>query len=395
MPTMKQKVDRIEVARQNIITSINNKGVVVASDAGIETLAGKVDDIQQGGGQENEFMTSTDLSYMFYYKNLNDSKNKAGIQRFAQNNITKVSHTFEGASDTDVTDTDIITYLSQLLNKTTITDAEYALSRFSPYNSNIYNKTLDLSNMKINGSVAYMFQSAGGNNGTLKVKLRSDAFDLATNCSYLFSSAYAGLQVQLNEPKLYFRNTTNMQHALRMNSTYAFKDYNDDPITELDVYFNPNNTYGMGYLFSGMKGVQRLHLHNTEKCTSFTDAFNAYDLKSIDGIDFSGMTTVGNIFGTSSGRFGNLGEFGIVNGSNLGQAPVNNGLNLKVIWRGNKSTIIDGQTIEYWYEKFANALGNAAINGQTITIYTALYNSLTQAQKELITDKGYALVSAS
>lgn len=395
MPTMKQKVDRIEVARQNIITSINNKGVVVASDAGIETLAGKVDDIQQGGGQENEFMTSTDLSYMFYGKNSTDSKVVAGLQRFSQNQITNLDHTFYSFSDYSTGAA--FQYIKSIIENCLSANKDYCLGRFAFKSNSI----IDLTNKILSGSCNGMFYQAGARNPSatddLIIILDKNSLKNAVPI-YMFNNAYGNITIKLLDNELIVSDS---MYGFLSNAAVHIIDANNNELKEITINCDStvsSNTVNMKNCFSNYNKFDRIHIKNGNKIHDYSYlASGCFGLKSIDGVDFSNVSSsfYMDLFTTSgSSYYTELGKLGIVNGTSFPNV-FGASLDLSRIWNATADTVRDGQTIGYWYEDFANSLGNSLIQAQTITINTTLYNSLTQAQKELITDKGYLLASAS
>ncbi len=75
-------------------------------------------------------------------------------------------------------------------------------------------------------------------------------------------------------------------------------------------------------------------------------------------------------------------------------------LNLAYLWRGAKETAIPsdygGGTYEEAFLEFANSISvNETGKARTIKIYTTLYNSLSDEQKAILTDKNYTLSSGT
>jgi len=405
MSTITGEITRISGNVSDSLTEVGNKGVVVPVGANSDDLAGLIRQIQQGGGTENPFFSLTDLQYMFDYRDLNTEGIYDAVERFSRNNITGLNHTFYNASDSDYQNQkDLMTLIKKICTNTTISNFGYALANFINYNAASYNKVLDLSDLKVSGTADHGFNATGSNNGTLKIKLKSDSFDTATRVDYLFSNTRPSIKFELNENKLYFRNVTDTngydQIMQNTNRTGVFVDSNDVPITEITIYLElSTRKHTLNSSFYGCLCFERINFNSTEKISTFYDTFvNCDNLKSLSGINLSGLSSTTNRpFGESSTNhyLTNFGDFGLVTGSTLGTT---NNLQFKMnkIWHATADTVIDGQTVGYWYEKFANALGNKAATGtQTITINTTLYNSLTATQIALITDKGYTLAHAA
>lgn len=399
MPTMKQKVDRIEAARQAQIAAVNTKDETanLPLDTSIEDIAPAILAIPTGG-QENLFLTETDLKYMFYNRNLADSKVLDGLKRFSQNNVTNVLHTFSYAVCTNkVIYPEVLEYIKDILTNTTITEMRNLFESFeSPSYSTAPQEIpfLDLSNLNITGYADNAFKNAFTSaNNYIKIKFKKDSFKNCHSLPYIFQYLGINAILILEDNELDISTSTNNSNMFNNFKGYI-EDYNGNISYSINLKMNQSSGYSLSNAF-GSTNFERINFDNTLKCNSFQNAFSqSTNLKSITGLNFSSVSTSGsfNPFGNTALNY--FGELEIINGSTLGTLN-NRILDIHAIWKDNKSAIRDGQTIEYWYEKFANALGNKAATGtQTITISSALYNSLTQAQIELITNKGYILASA-
>lgn len=409
MGTITQEIDRINGGKNSIIESTNVKleaqgSQLIPANTKIDEISPYIDAIQQGGGQESLFMQSTDLSYMFYSKGLSDSKNFDGLKRFSQNNVTVVYSTFRSAKCSNTTNYNkCLEYISKIFTNTTLTNMSYALYDFVtplyyPQPQEI--PLLDLSNLDISGSAAYAFAYAFTNTYNsdryLKIKFKKDCFKKCTNVEHLLQQEgknAKNITIVLENNEFDISNSSYCGYFMQ-GFNGQIEDFNGNITNILNFKMKQTSTYTLGYSFEKCINLERINFDNTLKCISFQNTFKeCTNLKSVTGLNFEGNTN------TTTTPFGNtvldyFGELGIINGSTLGTKNSLN-LDISVIWNADKSTIRDGQTIEYWYEKFANALGNkAATRRQTITINSALYNSLTQAQIELITNKGYGLASA-
>lgn len=396
MSTIAGEITRIQGAKNDLATSITNKGVTVPAATKIDGYAALVDQIQQGGGTENAFMQMTDLTGIFAFKSFdNQTAYKEGLTRYAQNAITNLTYAFYLSKEINSNNSDILNLIAQVAGKNSIVDFNYAFCQFTHTNSASYNKTLDLSNLRVSGIANNGFESAGINYGTLVIVLNSESFKNATNVSRLFYDTKASIKIKLNESKVYLNNSTNDSYTFgNMSRQGAFIDSNNNPITEIDIYL-AEGSVNASNMFLNNQTFERINLHNNFQLSNVNGMFQgAYNLKSATGLNFSRISGTNNVFGTSS-YHADFGELGIVSGSAIGSAN-STVFGITKIWNATADTVRDGQTIGYWYEKFANALGNKTVTGTvTITINTTLYNSLTAVQKQLITDKGYTLAYAS
>lgn len=408
MSTIAGEITRISSGKGSIINSTNTKlraqgSSEIPANTKIDEIYPYIDSIQQGGGQENAFLTETDLSYMFDYRNSGDDKIIAGIQRISQNNITNLQNCFYNFNDNRVSTVPadaglVIGYIQNMIRNHPSVDMSYVIGYFTFPDVSAYDFVLDLSEIQLSNSVRNMFSYSGissGRNARLVILIDKDTFSNSTNCSSLFQNAKNCVYLKNKDNKICVGGS--MQNAFNMSYT-KFLDASGNEIKELT--FEVENYISFQSAFSNSyASLERLNFIDSENISNFNGMLqNVFTMKSVTGLDFSGAdgTTNANIFNTSgSTYFDSFGELGIVNGSVFKSNKAVN-LNLTRIWHGVTTDIRDGQTIGYWYEKFANALGTkTSTNTHTITINTTLYNSLTQTQKELITNKGYVLASAS
>ena len=387
MGTIAQELTRIQNAKASLKTSIENKGVTVPSATLIDGYPALVDQISGGGGDENKFMQSTDLKYMFYARNLSEEHNLDGLKRFSQNNIVNAVYTFYQSTISDATKkSEIYEYITKILTNTTITDGSYCFGRFTPTGSD---NDLDLRNMDVINATGIF-----ANADNISIKIKNNTFDNTTNFYNAFNGFGSNAKILIDTNVLYFRSGTNFYNAFS-SSKAKFYDYNGNQITTLNVYLNENASSAINapsvFAFNTSAGITRFDFHfTTGKVGSLNGAF-ATNVKSVEGLDLTSLSN-STIFGSNNT---NLGKLGIKSGTTLASLPANNPLLLNKIWRVSESTVIDGQTAGYWFEDFANNLGQATKSNVGITINTTLYNSLSTAQKALITDKGYTLSSAS
>lgn len=402
MSTIAGEITRIQGAKSDLATSIANKGVTVPVATKIDGYAALVDQIQQGG-QENPFLTETDLAYMFDYRQSSDDKIIAGIRRMSQNNITNLQNCFQQFNDNRVSTVPadagvVIGYIQSMIRNNPSVDMSYMLSNFKFPDVSAYDFVLDLSEIQLSNTTRNMFYytgTSGAQNAKLVILIDKDTFANSTSCQSLFQYGYQGIYLKNKDNKICVGGS--MQTAFQY-AYVKFLDVNNTEIKEL-TFEAENSLSFQGAFSSCYTPLERLNFINGDNITNYSGMLtNMYSMKSVTGLDFTNIdgTANGNMFNTSgSTYFDDFGELGFVNGSTFkSNRSVN--FNISRIWHGVTSDIRDGQTIGYWYEKFANALGTkTSTNTHTITINTTLYNSLTAAQKELITDKGYVLASAS
>jgi len=101
-------------------------------------------------------------------------------------------------------------------------------------------------------------------------------------------------------------------------------------------------------------------------------------------------------FGTTEKVFWscpNLYDIQFANGGTFGNTVTTTAtLNLAAFWKGDQSTEVGEGTYGSYYEAFANSIGeNTSGATKNIKLYTTLFNSLTDEQKALLTDKGYTI----
>lgn len=416
MGTVSQELTRIQGGKSSIRTSTNAKlqsqGIEIPENATIDEYSAYIDQIQTGGGAENDFLKSTDISHVFQEKR-NNVKAIAGIKRFSQNSITNLNYTFdhfedygydsEAGENIDAAND----YIQTMIRNNPNASKDHILGSYCNIDSNQPPKTIDLTGVVLGGNCNYAFynigQTAVGNDNLLTIKVDKDTFKNATNVDYLFANITRSKVIIVGKR---LNLSSSISEIFKNTQGTRLIDEDGNIIKNLTIGLYNNNDIRLYYFAdfaSSYKRLERVNfdIHNA-KITSATYMFAGYygsasnpsPLKSITGLDLSNCTSLSYFFQEATGtnyRYTQLGELGIVTGSTL-----RTNFNIKNIWYGTKDTVIDGQTVEYWYEKFANALGQKTVTSNvTITINTTLYNSLTQAQIELITDKGYNLAYAS
>ena len=395
------EITRIQGAKASLKTSIENKGVTIPSSAKIDDYHNYVDQIQQGG-VENDFLTSTNLAYMFDHIDSQYLCDKylALYNRIMQNYFW----TLEGAFYAD----DVV-YLSQFdLTKISGTSANLINTFQGIYNSDSNDVVLDFRNIAFGGANANnIFNTAGSSGGTIILKYNVDTFKSIISMMQGFQDSKMNLDLY---------SIDNIIDLSGSNSTsYVFNNfgglfYNNGVLTE-DINVKLKDRISLEGAFV-IKNSQHknINLINASNVTSFYGTFDAgsgynQHFYSIKGIDLSNISSqnglrIVNNSSTTSYNYTNLGEFSVVNGSTIGtniSYSTNLTLTLRRIWPYTANTVLNGQTVGYWYEKFANALGNhiASKGTRTIQLNSTLYNSLSQSQIAILTDKGYIVSSGT
>ena len=155
-------------------------------------------------------------------------------------------------------------------------------------------------------------------------------------------------------------------------TTMSYMFYSCSKLKEFDLsMFNLNNCDNIMYMFGGCASLLKLRLPDIPKSSSSSiQMLNSACSKCNDFQFVNGGTFVNN--STSSSLT----------------------LSLVYIWKGAADAIATGhdKTNGFFYEAFANSIGeNTSGKTRTIKLYTTLYNSLSDEQKALLTDKGYTI----
>lgn len=414
MSTIAQEITRIQGGVNDVWDYCEDNGVIIPTGTTVDEARTYLDQIPHGGSTP-PFMEMTDLNHMFDYRRSVDNLIMSGIEAYKNNEITDLTYAFYYFRDNRYLTVpneshrfldDLKYYLSHYQNA----DKSYMLQNFNYGNwDSTYIQELDLSDVQILGTNIKNGISSVGSNGSnpgqFTISLGKDTLK-DIKCQNVFERCAKNIKIKLPDHRLNFTDLCD-------NAFYQFQgeflDENNNKLTELTIsvtYPSGSSNTHINYFLSldstrtssSDPIIERVHfvdLTNVKGCSS---AFsNCFRLKSIDGMNFSSINgaSEGNLFSTSGSKYyDDFGELSVVSGTSLGSAITN--LNLTRIWHATADTIRDGQTVGYWFEKFANSLGNKTrTQSQTITINTTLYNSLTSTQKALITDKGYTLAHAA
>ena len=195
-------------------------------------------------------------------------------------------------------------------------------------------------------------------------------------------------------------------------------------LKSLDISkFDTSAVTDMRSMFNSCSSLTSLDLSNWDTSNVTNLSFTFYNCSKLKEIDLSTLNLIkcDNIsyaFGYCSGLLklrlpdipkssssliqmfnvacSKCNDFKFVNGGTFGNKSTSSSLTLSLvdIWRGSADAIATGhdKTNGFFYEAFANSIGeNTSGKTRTIKLYTTLYNSLTDEQKALLTDKGYTL----
>jgi len=164
--------------------------------------------------------------------------------------------------------------------------------------------------------------------------------------------------------------------------------YNCTGLTTLDVSnWDASNFGNTSYMFYNCTGLTTLDLSNWDApnignvTTMFGKCSNLSSLKL--GVNFKPNTSSLGMFDTSN--YNNL-DFTMDGNTNFSSYPGKSILYLNNIWRSSSTTE------KNLFKKFANGIGTCDSSyNRTITIKNTLYNSLSDSDKAILTNKGYTL----
>ena len=211
-----------------------------------------------------------------------------------------------------------------------------------------------------------------------------------------------GKKLVIVNPEYMFYNCSNLTsldvskfNTSGVTSTeYMF--YNCSKLTSLDVSnFDTSNVTNMDYMFNSCKNLTTIDISNFNmiNITAMRDIFcycsNLLKLRIPNIQRYNSNFSLFNEYCSKCNdfQFSNNGTFG----SNYSGSST---LSLVYIWRGASDDIAEGhdKTNGYFYEAFANSIGkNESSYTKTIKLYTTLYDSLSDEQKALLTNKGYTI----
>ena len=243
--------------------------------------------------------------------------------------------------------------------------------------------SLDVSKFNTSGvtSTEYMFY-----NCSKLTSLDVSNFDTSnvTNMNYTFYKC----------SNLTSLDVSNFDTSNVIDMRYMF--YNCSKLTSLDVSnFDTSNVTNMDYMFNSCKNLTTIDISNFNmiNITAMRDIFcycsNLLKLRIPNIQRYNSNFSLFNEYCSKCNdfQFSNNGTFG----SNYSGSST---LSLVYIWRGASDDIAEGhdKTNGYFYEAFANSIGkNESSYTKTIKLYTTLYDSLSDEQKALLTNKGYTI----
>ena len=232
-------------------------------------------------------------------------------------------------------------------------------------------------------------------------------------------------------------NMNNMFYYCKALKSLDLSNWDTSNVTDLGSMFyycqalasldlsnwNTSNVTNLGSMFNGCSSLTSLDLSNWDTSNVTSLSYTFYNCAKLKEIDLSTLNLIkcDNIYyafgycsellklrlpdipksSSSSIQMFNVvcskcNDFQFANGGTFGNKSTSSSLTLSLvyIWRGSADAIATGhdKTNGYFYEAFANSIGeNTSGKTRNIKLYTTLYNSLTDEQKALLTDKGYTL----
>lgn len=154
--------------------------------------------------------------------------------------------------------------------------------------------------------------------------------------------------------------------------------------------WDTKNIRELTYLFYGCSSIKELDLSNWNLDNLITISGSNFDycssLTKLILPDLPKLSST-SIFSGYASRIPAISDFRFKDGCTFCRDMKSDvSLNLTCIWQGKTDTI------KSKYENFANSIGeNTTAYTRTIKLYTTLYNSLTDEQKAILTDKGYTI----
>lgn len=339
-----------------------------------------------------------DFSYMFYNSTFDEIIN---IKNLLPTNASNTSYTFNGVQ---VTELDLSTW-----GENKITNMSYM------FNACRKLATLDISNLETSS---------------------------VTNMSYMFNECNALTSIDVS--KFDTKNVTTMEKMFYnckvLNNIVGINNFDTTKVTDMDYMFygcaslenvdidfsdclfsgTGKSRTSMEHIFSGAKiksvkfpSGQGLDFYRMLRDATITDevdlggafmsAPSSSALNFVDNAILYGGLILPNFqkvtstttLGDSNTQIYKL-KFGEGNTFGNESTTASLILSLVYIWKGAATktitTAFGGGTYGERYEEFANSIAaNTSGKTRTIKLNTSLYNSLTDEQKALLTDKGYTL----
>lgn len=400
MSTIAGEITRIQGGVNDVWDYCEDNGVAIPAGTTVDEARIYLNQIPHGAQSalEQSAKSLQDINYMFQYLKVDDIAKIDFMNNLLPllDNCKSMQHTFAYIDGVAV---NVVLNLLQTIDLSEYNSLAYLFSNMIPAD----NQIIDLTNIQFYGNCNSLFYNIQNYN-TFTIKFNEDTFKNCTNINsmfrYITSNNFSLDYIHNGNDIMDFSNTENAT-SLFMQCSGKIKN-NGTQTTKLNLKFKDGITSIAGMLNQMANDLTEINFYGDLSSVTSVEFLNYRGnnnlIKKITGLDCSSITSTSNIGGANTYKLTSLGEFGIVQGSTVGGNHIANcTLNLQYIWEGITTDIRDGQTIGYWYEKFANALGSVtgASGTKTIKINTTLYNSLTQAQKELITDKGYTLAYAS
>ena len=324
----------------------------------------------------------TDMSGVFMSSYLGD----LNLSSWDTSNVVDMSYMFRDclASSLDISnfDTSQVTDMGYMFYDCGVATDKFILP---PY--------FDTSNVT---NMSYMFYSS-----TTASKIDTSNFDMS-NVRYLtgmFSkSNIASLDVSrwdtskvLNMSNMFYEcrsltalDLSSLDTASLQNTSDMF--YNNYNLTTLNLSgWNTRKLKDTQYMFYGCSNLTTLDISDWDFTTIDTVYRMFCSCPKLAYLDFGGF--ISTYKGSNASVFNSGTNQNIILDCK-GKSSILSNLYLGSIWNGTDKTKIN------CYETFAKSLGVKEIEGEAkITIYKYLYNTLSDVQKALVTDKGYTLVA--
>lgn len=177
-------------------------------------------------------------------------------------------------------------------------------------------------------------------------------------CDYMFQY----MSTTDSNEVLKFKPTINLTHTINFSYAFQYLGFRNTANNKFKMEIDFDNVSATGYTYTNAFDVQGDRAE--------IKIFNL----PIDKLQGSGTLT-----------------FGMSTSGAIKEITVKNGITTTNI-RSLNFRYVD-MALDKWINLF-NSFGSTSVSNVTVTIPSAIYNQLTSAQKEIITDKGYLLASA-
>lgn len=337
MGTIADKLNELKRTKDNIKAAIISKGVNVADNTPFSSYPNKIAEIETGG--------------------------------IAKPRVTAKYTYHKNSPEENLTQEEIDSYVI-------VADSMFSYCTKDKINVIDGKKMIIVGAEKMFYNCQFLTSLDSSSFDTSNVTNMSNMFNSCSSLTYLDLSSFDTSNVTdmsnmfYSCSRLTSLNVSNWDTSNVTTMSYMF--YSCSKLKEFDLsMFNLNNCDNIIYMFAGCASLLKLRLPDIpESSSSSIQMLNSACSKCND--------------------------FQFVNGGTFGNNSTSKSLTLSLvyIWKGETNAIATGhdKTNGYFYEAFANSIGeNTSGKTRTIKLYTTLYNSLSDEQKALLTDKGYTL----